>query len=212
MQAGFMIWRDKKNKSSFTSNSGKDSSASLGAHHSYHGYNLSHPNLHGHLYDDIHRSQMVNGVSTRGKKDIRSTMTCDRDYLGDHHYYHGHHLTQSELNHPSSHHHGHQVSSNHQHNHHTSHHHNHASASHNNVRNHNNNSSSGGGGNSSGGSSSSNAQLDQGRHTSTTRHPQSHKLSSLNAMQPDFYFLRHQRRYSGNLVRVFVNYNNAEQG
>lgn len=206
MQAGFMIWRDKRNRSSFTSNSGKDSSASLAinGHHSYHGYNLSHPNLHGHLYDDIHRSHFADGPNGRprgglpggggGKKDPRG-LTSDREYLGEHphpHYYHNHHLSSSELNH-SSHHHSHHHSS-----------HGHTNGGHHSHRNHNNNS-----GNSSGGSSSSNNQTD---HRATgTRHPQSHKLTSSNAMQPDFYFLRHQRRYSGNLVRVFVNYNNTDQ-
>lgn len=34
-----------------------------------------------------------------------------------------------------------------------------------------------------------------------TRHPQSHTLHQL---QPDFYFMPHQRRYSGEVVRVFV--------
>jgi len=37
------------------------------------------------------------------------------------------------------------------------------------------------------------------------RHPQSHNLHQL---QPDFYFMPHQRRYSGEVVRVFVDYNN----
>lgn len=199
MQAGFMIWRDKRNRSSFTSNSGKDSSASLAGingHHSYHGYTLSHPNLHSHLYDDIHRSHFADGPNGRGrpggKKESRG-LNADRDYLGTEHHphhYHNHHLSQSEINHPS-----------HHHPHHHSSHHN--SNGHHHHRNHNNNS-----GNSSGGSSSSNNQVDR---TSGTRHPQSHKLASLNAMQPDFYFLRHQRRYSGNLVRVFVNYNNTDQ-
>lgn len=38
-----------------------------------------------------------------------------------------------------------------------------------------------------------------------TRHPQSHTLHQL---QPDFYFMPHQRRYSGEVVRVFVDHNN----
>ena len=31
-------------------------------------------------------------------------------------------------------------------------------------------------------------------------------------LQPDFYFMPHQRRYSGEVVRVFVDYNNPQFG
>ena len=41
-------------------------------------------------------------------------------------------------------------------------------------------------------------------------HPTPHASSLAQQLQPDFYFMPHQRRYSGEVVRVFVDYNNRE--
>lgn len=37
-----------------------------------------------------------------------------------------------------------------------------------------------------------------------------HQTYSSHPLQPDFYFMPHQRRYSGEVVRVFVDYNNPQ--
>lgn len=44
-----------------------------------------------------------------------------------------------------------------------------------------------------------------------SRHPQSNTSASTGiGLQPDFYFMPHQRRYSGEVVRVFVDYNKEQ--
>lgn len=56
-----------------------------------------------------------------------------------------------------------------------------------------------------GGERSANAATSSGNNN-VQRHPQ--WLNAPTAAAPDCYFLPHQRRYSGEVVRVFVDYNN----
>lgn len=45
-------------------------------------------------------------------------------------------------------------------------------------------------------------------HDSLKENSSYRHLGQPHALTPDFYFMPHQRRYSGEVVRVFVDYNN----
>lgn len=47
-----------------------------------------------------------------------------------------------------------------------------------------------------------------GSSSGSMRYPEPPGSGSLSSLQPDFYFMPHQRRYSGEIVRVFVDYDN----